>query len=309
MFFSIFVFIFLGVYLGYDLKYNMKNEKDMYLKENIDNRWNLIESSIYENIDKAKIQNNFITYQLSELVVNLKNENYDIKEDLDNFLKGKDSKIRYEIDKIIKGKYINVNNDNNDPFVMVVDMKNSELYITNDNSINCATVSLVRDIELELSNHYNDKTGRIFFNNILSKSIDDVMFWNFLPNKMGYLYSVGDLAEVEKFYKHTLNFEFLDDIEFLVPLYYKEFSDILNRPYTRYGEINSAKAIVVVSGFNITDNIKNKKELYLDLNNLKNNAENYENRYKKAVATKTLLNVVLYFLIIVLYLYQDKIES
>lgn len=309
MFFSIFVFIFLGVYLGYDLKYNMENEKNIYLKENIDNRWNLIENSIYENIDKAKIQNDFISYQLSELITNLKEEDYDIQKDLDNFLKGNKSKIRYEIDKIIKNKYINTNNDNNDPFVMVVDMKNSELYITNDNSINCATTGATRDIELELSNHFNDKTGRIFFNNILSKSIDNIMFWNFLPNKMDYIYKIGSISEIEKFYKHTLDFELLDDIEFLVPLYYKDFTDILDRPYTQYGEINSAKAIVVVSGFNIVDNIKNKKELYSDLNNFKNNTENYKNRYKKTIATKTLLNIVLYFLIIILYLYQDKIES
>jgi hypothetical protein len=243
-----------------------------------ENEWNYIVSVIEENQSKADIQANYLKEEIVEDISNAyKNDISRLKYDLDNFSTQSDlSKI---LNNRLTGKYLNVDNDNNDLFVLStwqeskdIDLKGKIIF---DKSVNCSSNGEIRDFARELSQHYNYELGYNASKRILNINKEKPIFWEYLPSNNLNHEKLTDcsLDGLKQVYMNE-GLSGLKTYEILNPVYIQDKTDILgNNKITNDGMYNnSSRQLVIVQGFSISDAIESNHKL-----NMLSTQKSYEN--------------------------------
>lgn len=246
-----------------------------------ENEWNYIVSVINENQEKATIQAEYLKEEIVDDITNTyKNKNDELKYDLDNFNTKNDlSKI---FDNRLKGKYLNIDNDNNDLFILDtfsisnnIDLKGKVLY---DKSVNCSSEGEIRDFSRELSQHYNYELGYNALNRILQSNKSKPIFWEYLKsNNPNHIQLTDCSLEGLKEIYMTEDINGLKTYEILTPVYIQDKTDILgNNKISSNGVYNAeSKQIVIIQGFNIVNALETNHKV--DITSMQKSYENIIN--------------------------------
>ena len=167
----------------------------------------------------------------------------------------------------INGKFLNVDNDNNDLFILstwqeVIEIDLKGMVIT-DKSINCMGDGKPRYFNTELLKQYNYDLGYDALKRILTQNKNEVIFWEYMPsdNPNHIKLKVCSLEGMKQVYK-TEGIEGIKNYEVLVPVYINDNTDIFGTERVdNLGSYNKDnRQIIVVQGFNIYDEMmKNHK--------------------------------------------------
>lgn len=211
-----------------------------------DTQWQFIEGIIIENMDKAKIQADGINASIERRVsieygVNTTRLSVDLN------AARTPPKLYSILDGELKNKYINVVNDNNDPFVA------NFRGVISDNSLNCATPDGQRTWNEEYIMHANPTLAKRAVGMILAQS-PDIKIWEFLKskNESHRLLATATMEDIKDIY-YTEGLSGLETYEVLTPSYIRGDRDMLNVPDVVSGVKHDNGKLIVVQGFSITD--------------------------------------------------------
>jgi hypothetical protein len=229
------------------------------IKQNkLDDEWNFISSIIIENQDKATIQGNYLKEGIVKDIKNTYIDKDKLKYDLKNF--DVNSQLSIIFNNNLQGKYINMDNDNNDLFLIDTFTKSPDIDLTGrilyDKSVNCSSKGEMRDLARELSMHYNYNLGYDAFKKTLQHNDEKPIFIEYLrsdnPNHINLdSASLDGLKEV--YVKEGLSG--LSTYEILTPIYIDDKSDILGQDVVQNnGVLNKdSLQLVLIQGFSIKD--------------------------------------------------------
>jgi hypothetical protein len=224
-------------------------------------QWNEIEAVLKENQEKALIQAGIVK---DNVVKDINSKYYTDK-----------ATLRYDMDYLdvnstflktlsedIDGRFLNVDNDNNDLFIIstwqvtkLIDLKGMILV---DKSINCAGDGRPRFFDSELAKHYNYELGYDALKRVLTQNKDEIIFWEYLPstNPNHKKLSSVSLAALKDIFM-TEGIEGLRTYEFLTPVYINNNSDIFGvQIVNNLGSYDKdSRQMIVVQGFSLYDAI------------------------------------------------------
>lgn len=213
-------------------------------------RWQLISAVIKENRDKALIQANSVKDKIeNKLLLEYSNNLDSLKSDLGS---NYDNRAFTIMNEEITDKYLNVQNDNNDMFIMF------NKKIVADRSLN-ASYSFIglRTIDDEIKKHTN--TNPSLCKNALSlvlNKYNGYIFWKFLPDtieikpedQLVYPSLDGLKSLYDKY-----GIKVLDSYNFLVPAYIKKNTDIFGEDDISHGIKSENHKIIVIQEFNVSN--------------------------------------------------------
>lgn len=224
----------------------------------IDSEWNYIQSVLSENEDKAQIEADDVKDNIVEDVTNLYTNKDQLKYDMDNMTVN--NKLSLILDQNINGKYLNVQNDNNDIFVISTWQKNDNIdlpgKIIYDKSINCMSMGEIRTFDVELANHYNYDLGHDAIKRILAQDKDKPIFWEYLkntnPNHIKL--SNGSMEGLKQVFISE-GIEGLKGYEILTQSNILNDQDLLGNPKVQNDGIynENSRQIIIVQGFSLYD--------------------------------------------------------
>lgn len=231
----------------------------------LDNEWNYILSVLYENEDKAKTQADNIKDDIVEdTTLSYNNNKSGLTYDMNNL--NVNSPLSKILDNNCRGKFINVDNDNNDIFIIATWVKNNNFdlqgEIIYDKSINCMSNGEMRTLDKELSQHYNYELGYNNLKRILLQDKEKPIIWEYLPSTDPdhIMIKNGTLSELkEVFIKEGL--QGLKTYEILVQSNIMDNGDLLgNTKVQSNGIYNSEnKQMIIVQGFSLYDALMSNK--------------------------------------------------
>lgn len=223
--------------------------------------WNEIEAVLKENQEKALMQANDVKDNIvRDLNTAYGNDKDTLRYDMDYL--DVNSTFLKTLNDDITGRFINVDNDNNDLFIIstwqaTVDTDLRGMIIA-DKSFNCAGDGQPRYLSSELIKHYNSELGYDAIKRILTQNKDEIIFWEYLPStdiNHKKLSSVSLKALKELYMTEGING--LKTYEFLIPVYINENTDIFGKQVVNnlgsYDKDN--RQMIVVQGFSIYDSI------------------------------------------------------
>ena len=173
-----------------------------------------------------------------------------------------------------KGKYFNINNDNNDPFVVAVKREYIKgewipvIYITSDYSLNCLTPD-PRTIEEEIN-------GRQFAKSLVRDAIEGIVLdnkemtiWHFVevPKNLPYhdVVETLDYIDVDSLIKFIdeYGYDSINGFEFLQAVRMNETTDIARRSIYKGGSQLNTDAIILYyfNNFNFGDHLTIRKDI------------------------------------------------
>ena len=225
------------------------------------------------------------------------------------------------IGEIVKGVTLNnvpqAQADNNDLIILMRNPEKNEYLITIDMSENCAVEDRFRNAEIESKQQFSKA---LFLNAYedFAKNVSPT-FWSFLPvttDKAWYeevkTMKSTDFDDLKKYYlKHETNNESLKSFEVLV-------SDKIYR-YTDYFGVDSKNpngsytyedlTIVVISGYNILDQLELKPKLQSELKSYDDNINVESERFKVYKAQNEIFSIIIIIAFIMLFLYTHDHHS
>lgn len=235
-------------------------------KSKIESGWSQIESVLKENQEKATLQDSSIKEDIVEDITTTYNENkVGLRYDMDNL--DVNNNFLKILNNDINGKFLNVDNDNNDLFILstwqeIVDIDLKGMVIT-DKSVNCMGNGKPRYFNTELLKHYNYELGYDALKRILGQNKNEVIFWEYLPsdNPNHIKLKVCSLEGMKQVYQKE-GIEGIKNYEILIPMYINDNTDIFGtEKVDNLGSYNKDnRQIIVVQGFNLYDEMmKNHK--------------------------------------------------
>lgn len=268
--------------------------------------WNEIEAVLKENQEKALMQASDVKDNVVK-DINLKyyNDKATLRYDMDyldvnsNFLK--------TLNDDIDGRFLNVDNDNNDLFVIstwqtteLIDLKGM---VITDKSINCIGNGKPRYMNAELEKHYNYELGYDAMKRILTQNKDEIIFWEFLPStdpNHKRLSSVSLNALKELYVEEGI--EGLKTYEFLVPVYINDNTDIFGIQIVNNlgGYDKDSRQIIVVQGFSIYDELMKNHKVSLLFS---------DKQYDNIITKTTLIGIFGFILTFVILVSITKVHN
>jgi hypothetical protein len=224
-----------------------------------ESEWNYIESVLKENQDKAKIQATDIRdSSKKDISETYADDKTGLKYDMDNL--NVNSNFLKILNDNIADKFLNVNNDNNDLFVMSTWQKNLKNNlkgaIITDKSINCSANGEVRTFDTELTMHYNYDLGYDAIHRILTQNTSEPIFWEFLKsdNPNHKKLTACSLQGLKDIYMSE-GIEGLKGYEFLNLAYINDKDDIFGiDKINNMGSLDPEnRQIIIVQGFSLYD--------------------------------------------------------
>lgn len=261
-------------------------------EDKLNTEWGYILTVLEENQSKANNQAEMI----KDNIINEINMNYNNKEqlqlDLDTI--NDNSKISKILNDKINGKFINVDNDNNDIFVLSR-WNNNIIY---DKSINCSVkdnTKKTKSISDTLSMSYNYDLGYDAFLRILNQDNNGLTFMEYLTNndpnhKIIKYCSIDQLKEV--YIEEGISG--LKSYEILNPVYINNREDLLgNNTVLSSGKLNeSNRQLILVQGFSLYDAIYN--ENYISrLNDITNRFDSLEQMLQFGAVTFSIIFIII----------------
>lgn len=173
-----------------------------------------------------------------------------------------------------KGKYFNINNDNNDPFVVAVKYEYVKgewtpiIYVTSDYSLNCLTPD-PRTIEEEIN-------GRQFSKSLVRDAIEGIVLdnkemtiWHFVevPKNLPYhdVVETLDYIDVDSLIKFIdeYGYDSINGFEFLQAVRMNETTDIARRSIYKGGSQLNTDAVILYyfNNFNFGDQLTIRKDI------------------------------------------------
>ena len=266
--------------------------EDFLLNSILDLSWALLTSELDNAIEKAQSIGKIQVKEIERELKVLRNLEYWFEHFNDN-----NNPLVAILEKYTRGVYFNIDNEANDPFIMITNMAN-ETIIAIDTSGNCAIVNLegkpqrTRTIAEENKQQANPDLSDYNLNRIGNHdkwNLDTLLYFQFtgkdnvLPlNKNEY-----DLKDLKDLYVISEgDYEYLfKDLEFLTPSYLYDDYDIKGEErVTSRGVLNEeANVIIYIMAFNFLDYIKEDNRLESSLITIDNKRELIKERTKKSV--------------------------
>lgn len=209
-------------------------------------KWLIIKESIEENIDKAQMQADSITKNIESDINKEYSNNSRLLLDLSS--PHSSTQLSSILSKNIEGKYLNIKNDDNDPFVAM------RWGIIADKSLNCSEGKEVRTWEEEIKLHWNHALAEDAIRKLYNQD-KNIKFCEFKTprNPSHAVLSFSTWENLEKIYKQE-GMRGLEGYEILVASYVRNDSDILGKPdVNNVGIRQENYKLIVVQSFNISD--------------------------------------------------------
>lgn len=251
-----------------------------------------IHSIIDENIDKAKLQADTVKNSAGESILNSYSDSKILANDLSSV---GDKKVYHILQDSITGKYLNVTNidtDNNDMFVWIPNIGKVA-----DTSKNCAfEKGEAVTTEGEIAKQFNKTLANIAIPSFVNQENRKYTFWQYLESPEGfYTPQTMDISEIDKLY-NLYGYKGLRYIEFLVPSYLRQNTDLLGVPdVDQNGVKTNNNKIIFVQGFNIVDALEANHSSMLSHYNdlLKFTEDKYNTEINSIRALGALVSVIL----------------
>jgi len=231
-----------------------------------ESEWSFILSVLENNEDKANIQANLVKNDIiKDINTSYKDNKIQLKYDLDNM--NTNNELSKIFDSNIRGKYINIDNDNNDIFVLStwgqnnIDINGRIIY---DKSFNCAIYGDTRSFDTELSMHYNYNIAYNSLKNIIDQNKEKPIVWEYLsstnPNHKKIDY--GTLSELKEVYIKE-GIEGLKTYEVLNPVYINDKDDVLGTDVITNSGLHNQdnRQFVLVQGFSLYDALNSTSDM------------------------------------------------
>jgi hypothetical protein len=253
--------LFMAILMCYNLFYSYNQVQTLKTNKS-ESEWNEIEAVLKENQEKALMQANDVKDNIvKDLNTSYGSDKATLRYDMDYL--DVNSTFLKTLSDDIDGRFINVDNDNNDLFIISTWQVTTEIdlrgMIITDKSINCAGDGKPRYMSSELAKHYNYELGYDALKRIMTQNKDEIIFWEYLPSadlNHKKLSSVSLEALKEVYMKEGLNG--LKTYEFLVPVYINDNTDIFGTQVINnmgsYDKDN--RQMIVVQGFSIYDAVQ-----------------------------------------------------
>jgi hypothetical protein len=220
-----------------------------------------------------------------------------------------------EVGNIIQGVTLNdvplTQADNNDLIILMRNPEKNEYVITIDMSENCAVEDRFRNAEIEGNQQFSKALFLKAYDDF-AKNISPT-FWSFLPVANDKLWheevknmDSTSFKDLKAYYiKHNTNNESLASFEILVSDkiyrytdYFGEDSKNPNGSYT-----NEDLTIVVISGYNILDQLELKHKMQTELNSYDGNITVESERFQVYKAQNEIFSIIIIIAFIMLFLY------
>jgi len=232
-----------------------EGKTEVYLKEIDELEWSLVNAIIEENIEKANMQSKRLKSEIEHRIVDDYGDNFELlKKDFD--YPTEDAKFTILVNEVMDNVYLNINNDNNDPFLAF-----TELGVFSDKSLNCSSDGEQRSWEEEILKHSNVKLAEEAVKALINMENSKTIFWEFLPSTNTNHTQIDEMRIShlkDIFFKEGLRG--LETYEFLSPSYITPDGDIFGTDdVNSFGYKLSNYKIIVVQGFNIVDAINQTK--------------------------------------------------
>ena len=216
----------------------------------IENRkWDLIEDTINENIDKSKIQTNYIKRNIISNIYLNYNGNFN-KLYLD-LTQRRDSSIFYIFNNAIDNVYLNNNSENNRVFIA------DKTGILADKGFIASTNKSSRDWDIEINSKNNINLAKTSVDIILSEQNSLAIWPSETTTKLieNNNISYPSMAELKNLYNRN-GYNAFKNYNILVPSYITKDGDIFGVPDVNdHGIKNDNNKIIIVQEFNIYDSI------------------------------------------------------
>jgi hypothetical protein len=214
-----------------------------------ESEWKFIESVIGMNRRAADRQGGEISSRIRERLLEEYEGNMEqLAEDI--WEPTNDSRFSGIVNEEITGKYLNVENDNNDPIVA------TSRGVVADRSVNAAVdEDRFRDWESEAKRQFNPYLAMNAIDKIRNMDTDGLVFWEYLRSDSRGHEMVTDMS-MESLKRVFMNegVEGLSTYEILTVSYIDQDRDIFSVPdVNNVGRRNENRKIMVIQGFSITD--------------------------------------------------------
>ena len=213
--------------------------------------------------------------ELSKVLVDKIRANNDIHHLKDALDSGNyaESGFFYTVHNTIRGNWLlNINNSNNDVFVLYRDN------ILIDTTAN-ADGRIYQDLESFISNHYNPELAKVAFNAMLRGEPSDIIFMENNPGLSEHM----QLASMNKYaLKKIIETEGINGLrgyEILLPIYITDDGDIFGtRDITKEGIVSKNHKMILVQTYNLYDMLSmyNSSEIESINSNYNIMKKNYE---------------------------------
>lgn len=298
--FLILILLFTNIYISYTNINNIKSEINTSVINVNNMEWEFIYGVIEENIQKSEIQGENISKSIkSDIDMSYKKNINKLKNDMKNL--NNDCEFQRILKRNVDKKYLNVDNDNNDIWVMLNDS------IIFDKTLNDSKDIKKRSVDKEISMHKNKNLAKDAMNKIINKKIEYPIFWENLNNKSKVVLLNSTKESLKNMFLKE-GVEGFKNYEFLVPTYINKHEDIFNVPnLDNLGNKNNNNCIVITQTFNIYDQLmKTHKVTISNYDNIKNSIICQNQNDIKILQIETILFSILIF---VTFISIVKIEN
>lgn len=250
------------------------NNKQSYVVSRIESRkWDMIENTIEENEQKAKLQVDAVKDKISaEILIAYGSDMDKLKIDLSD---KNDSPVFTIFNKNISNKYLNVNSDNNRLFIA------DKTGIIADKGI-VSSEKKSRDWDTEINSKLNQNLASKAVSMILIKD-KHIIYWTpdvIDPETAADKESYPSMEYIKAAY-NQYGIDALKNYDVLVPSYITESGDIFGIPdVDNHGYRLSNQKIIVVQEFNIYDAIQAHMD---DINRYNDSISNFKESSKESV--------------------------
>ena len=242
--------------VSYQTYYDIQSTKAQYQSNivKVENRkWDLIENTITENIDKSKIQTNYIKrYIISNIYLSYNNNFNRLYLDLVN---RRNSSIFYIFNNAISNVYLNNDSENNRVYIA------DKTGILADKGFIASSNKDSRDWTTEINSKPNTTLAKNSIDIILSEQ-NSLAIWqsaSVIPNLENNSIDYPSINELKKMYE-KYGYNAFKNYNILVPSYITKDGDIFGVPdVNEHGIKNDNNKIIIIQEFNIYDCISTHK--------------------------------------------------
>lgn len=304
IFTSLLIIVLLGfnTFMSYYSIQMIKTQQNEVQQNIIESEWQFIQSILIENEDKANIQANYIKENIKQDLLSTYRDNTSkLKYDMDNL--DVNSDFLKILNKNIEGKYLNVNSDENDLFILStwnesanIDLKGA---VITDKSINCSSNGSIRTFDKELAMHSNYDLGYDALQRITNHNQDKPIFWEFLSSNNSEHKQIKDcnINELKQIFIDE-GISSLKTYEILTPVYIDDNYDIFNiEKVDNLGSLNKDnRQIIVVQGYSLWDVLmkNHTTEIQEYDNQLQLENKNYNNMIKYVELINLFSNLLMF---------------
>lgn len=244
--------------VSYQTYYDIQTTKAYYQSDivKIENRkWDLIENTINENIDKSKIQTNYIKrYIISNIYLTYNNNFNRLYLDL---VDRRNSPIFYIFNNAISNVYLNNDSENNRVYIA------DKTGILADKGFIASSNKNSRDWTTEINSKPNTTLAKNSIDIILSEQ-NSLAIWqsvSVIPNLENNSINYPSINELKKMYE-KYGYNAFKNYNILIPSYITKDGDIFGIPdVNEHGIKNDNNKIIIIQEFNIYDCISTHKAM------------------------------------------------